>query len=128
MLAELIKLVPKLVHNRTKKQRQVIIDLDSTHTNTFGQQEDIDFKTHYQTNGYHLLLAYDSFSGYLLEAKLRLCKEHTSKNAKEFLKSLLKQYTALDLLVWVNSGLAKPEIYDACKETGTIYLKASPKL
>lgn len=114
-----------------KGQSQIIIILNSTHANTFGQQEGIDFKTHYQTNGYHPLLAFDSFSGYLLEAKLRLCNKHTSKNAEEFLKSLFKQYTALDLLVWVNSGLAKPEIYEACKETGTkftIYLEAIPKL
>ena len=58
-----------------KRHRQLIIDLNSTHSDNFGQQEGSDFNTHYQTNGYHPLLAFDSFSGCLLEAKLRSGKK-----------------------------------------------------
>ncbi|GEN48337.1 IS1380 family transposase [Ligilactobacillus pobuzihii] len=114
-----------------KKQHQLIMDLDSTHSDTFGHQDGSDFNTHYQTNGYHPLLAFDNFSGCLLGAKLRPGNEYTSKNAEDFLELLLKQYEALDLLVRADSGFAKPEIYAACEDAGakfTIRLKANPKL
>src|SRR5699024_2913548 len=68
-----------------KKQHQLIMDLDSTHSDTFGHQDGSDFNTHYQTNGYHPLLAFDNFSGCLLGAKLRPGNEYTSKNAEDFL-------------------------------------------
>lgn len=132
-LAGITKLVAKLAQLviTQKKQRQLIIDLDSTHSDTFGYQKGSAFNTHYQTNGYHPLLAFDGFSGCLLGAKLRPGNEYTSKNAEAFLKPLLKQYAALDVLVRADSGFAKPEIYGACEEAGakfTIRLKANPKL
>src|SRR5699024_10808647 len=114
-----------------KKQHQLIMDLDSTHSDTFGHQDGSDFNTHYQTNGYHPLLAFDNFSGCLLGAKLRPGNEYTSKNAEDFLEPLLKQYKALDLLVRADSGFAKPEIYAACEDAVakfTIRRKAKHKL
>ena len=132
-LAGITKLVAKLAQLviTQKRQHQLIIDLDSTHADTFGQQEDSAFNTHYQTNGYHPLLAFDSFSGCLLGAKLRPGNEYTFKKAEDFLKSILQRYAELDLLVRADSGFAKTESYAACEAVGakfTIRLKANPKL
>nr|WP_241259088.1 transposase [Ligilactobacillus pobuzihii] len=127
-LAGITKLVAKLAQLviTQKKQHQLIIDLDSTHTDTFGQPEGSAFNTHYQTNSYHLLLAFDSFSSCLLGAKLRLANEYTSKKAEDFLTPILQQYAELDLLVRADSGFTKPEIYVACEEFGaSIRLKAN---
>ena len=35
----------------------MIFDLDSTHSDTFGNQENSDYNAHYQMNGYHPLNA-----------------------------------------------------------------------
>lgn len=45
-----------------------IIDLDSTHTDTFGRQEQANYNAHYQTYGHHPLVAFDSVTGYFLKA------------------------------------------------------------
>ncbi|WP_276646356.1 transposase [Globicatella sulfidifaciens] len=45
----------RLVHNDTN----LIIDLDSTHSDTFGNQELSDYNAHYGTTGYHPIVAFD---------------------------------------------------------------------
>lgn len=42
---------------------EMIIDLDSTHSDTFGNQEGTNYNAHYQTNGYHPLVAFDGLTG-----------------------------------------------------------------
>ena len=58
-LAGITRLVAKLEQLviTQKKQRQLIIDLDSTHSDTFGYQKGSDFHMHYQTNVYHPLVS-----------------------------------------------------------------------
>ncbi len=41
----------------------LVIDLDSTHCDTFGKQEGSAFNNHYQTFGYHPLVAFDAVTG-----------------------------------------------------------------
>lgn len=54
-----------------RNDTEMIIDLDSTHSDTFGHQEQTDYNAHYQTNGYHPLVAFDGLTGDFLKAKLR---------------------------------------------------------
>lgn len=84
------KLIDKarLVRNDTN----MIIDLDSTHSDTFGNQEQTAYNTHYGTDGYHPLVAFDGLSGDFLKAKLRSGNQYTSKGVKKFLKPLLEHY------------------------------------
>lgn len=57
---------------RTKRNAtELIIDLDSTHSDTFGNQEAANYNTHYDTNGYHPLVAFDGLTGVFLKAELR---------------------------------------------------------
>ena len=57
----------RLVRNDTN----MVIDLDSTHSDTFGNQEQTAYNAHYQTTGYHPLVAFDGLTGDFLKAKLR---------------------------------------------------------
>ena len=41
-----------------RNTNEMIFDLDSTHSDTFGNQEKSDYNAHYQTNGYHPLVAF----------------------------------------------------------------------
>ncbi|WP_313628395.1 transposase, partial [Enterococcus italicus] len=49
--------------------QDMVIDLDSTHSDTYGKQENADFNSHYQTNGYHPLVAFDGLTGMFLGAE-----------------------------------------------------------
>src|SRR5699024_9740594 len=78
----------RLVRNDTN----MIIDLDSTHSDTFGNQEQTAYNAHYGTNGYHPLVAFDGLTGDFLKAKLRSGNQYTSNGVKAFLKPLLEHY------------------------------------
>ena len=105
----------RLLRNDTN----MIIDLDSTHSDTFGNQEQTAYNAHYGTNGYHPLVAFDGITGDFLKVKLRSGNQYTSKGVKEFLKPLLEHYNqaipTTDILVRGDSGFATPDIYDLCE-------------
>ena len=42
---------------------ELIIDVDSTHFDTYAQQEAIAYNVHYGTTGYHPLVAFDGLTG-----------------------------------------------------------------
>lgn len=133
-----LKELAKELTNRGIEQGNVqhmIIDVDSTHSDTFGTQEKTDYNAHYGTNGYHPLVAFDGQTGLFLDAELRSGNVYTSNNAEHFLKTLIHQHTQhtcdMFLLVRGDSGFAKPEIYSLCEEKHAKYvirLKSNKKL
>lgn len=112
-----------LHHTNTQ---HMIIDIDSTHSDTFGNQEHTDFNTHYGTNGYHPLVAFDGLTGLFLDAQLRPGNVYTSNAAESFLASIIQQHKkhSCDMFLTVrgDSGFAKPEIYSLCEEERVKYL------
>ena len=121
----------RLVRNDTL----MIIDLDSTHSDTFGHQEQTAYNAHYGTNGYHPLVAFDGLTGDFLKAKLRSGNQYTSNGVKEFLEPLLEHYNqsipTTDILVRGDSGFATPDVYDLCdlyENQYVIRLKANRNL
>ena len=113
----------------------MIIDLDSTHSDTFGNQEQTDYNAHYGTNGYHPLVAFDGLNGDFLKAKLRPGSQYTSNGVETFLKSLLEHYHQVipttDILVRGDSGFATPKVYELCEAHNydyTIRLKSNRNL
>lgn len=121
----------RLVRNDTN----MIIDLDSTHSDTFGHQEQTAYNAHYGTNGYHPLVAFDGLTGDFLKAKLRSGNQYTSNGVKEFLEPLLEHYNqtipTTDILVRGDSGFATPDVYDLCdlyENQYVIRLKANRNL
>lgn len=71
---------------------EMIIDLESTHSDTFGNQEDANYNAHYGTNSYHPLVAFDGLTGDFLKAELRSGNVYTSKGVKKFLEPMLAHY------------------------------------
>lgn len=116
-------------------QQEMVIDVDSTHCDTFGKQEQAEYNAHYGTNGYHPLLAFDGLSGLFLGAQLRPGNVYTSNGVADFLRPIIekdKDYTCdMTLLVRGDSGFATPKVYELCEETQTnfvIRLKANKAL
>jgi hypothetical protein len=95
----------------------MIIDVDSTHADTFGHQENANYNAHYQANGYPLI-AFDSLTGQLWGVKLRAGNKYTSNDVSEFLSPILKDCRKYscdpDILIRGDSGFATPELYKLC--------------
>lgn len=72
-LVEIQNLLLKLadVVLKDPSRTEMILDIDSTHSDTFGHQEHATYNGHYSANGYHPLLVFDDATGLLLGAQLR---------------------------------------------------------
>lgn len=112
----------RLVRNDT----EIIIDLDSTHSDTFGRQEQTDYNAHYGTHGYHPIVAFDGLTGDFLKANLRSGNQYTSTGVKGFLEPLLEYYNQVvpttDILVRGDSGFETPDIYEMCEAYDNDYV------
>src|SRR5699024_7400193 len=71
---------------------EMIFDLDSTHSDTYGDQENTDYNAHYRTNGYHPLVAFDGLTGDFLKAELRSGNVYTSNGVGTFMEPLFEHY------------------------------------
>ena len=71
----------RLVRNDT----DMIIDLDSTHSDTFGRQEQTDYNAHYRTHGYHPIVAFDGLTGDYLKLNFGLETSILQQESKHFL-------------------------------------------
>lgn len=118
-----------------KKPEFMLFDIDSTLLDTYGKQEGEGFNYHYQAHGYHPLLCYDGLTGDLLKAELRDGTMYCSKDADDFMKSLLEEFTKdfPDMLLFLrgDSGFASPALYEVLEEKKckyTIRLKENAKL
>jgi len=129
VLAGLIDLINYLIDGArfARQQSELVIDIDSTHFDTFGKQEKTDYNAHYGTYGYHPLVAYDGVYGDFLKAELRPGNVYTSTGAETFIEELLEhirtQSSLLNSIVLrADSGFASPKIYRICEEQMTDYL------
>lgn len=131
---EIIKSMRALAY-KIKQPDMVLLDLDSTLLNTYGNQEGEGFNFHYKAHGYHPILCYDGLTGDLLKAELRDGTVYSSNGVTEFMQPLLKEYlqdygdTALYLRG--DSGFAVPDLFKQCETNGVSYairLKANKSL
>ncbi len=109
-----------------KKPQFLLLDLDSTLLDTYGNQEGEGFNYHYRSHGYHPLVCYDGMTGDLLKIELRNGTDYTSTGVEKFLQPLLDEFLAdypeLPLLLRGDSGFAKPELYEQCETNGVSYV------
>ncbi len=106
-----------------KHPEHVLLDLDSTLFETYGNQEGEGFNFHYHAHGYHPLLCYDGLTGDLLKARLRDGTQYCSNGADEFIEPLLDEYIKRGIKTYLrsDSGFASPKIYETCESNGCCY-------
>ena len=124
--------------DRVHKMRQsdtLLIDLDSSHADTYGKQEQASYNAHYGTVGFHPLVAFDGLTGDFLKAQLRPGHVYTSNGVVDFLRPLLEHYNETfpetSMLVRGDSGFAVPDLYELCEKESVYYiirLKSNAKL
>lgn len=121
--------------NPVKKTKNIVLDIDSTLFQTFGNQSGSFFNYHYSSKGYHPLMLFNGLNGDLIKAQLRDGNVYTSNDVKSFLEPVLEwlkeKYPDAKILLRADSGFATPEIYDLCDEHDiefVIRLKANATL
>ncbi len=112
--------------HQLRESTVLIFDLDSTHADTFGEQEETAFNTHYGTVGFHPLVAFDGVTGDFLKAKLRPGNVYTSNGVVDFVKPLITHYNEkfpeTTPFLRGDSGFAVPALYDLCEEESVYYV------
>lgn len=103
----------------------ILLDLDSTLLDTYGNQEGEAFNYHYQAHGYHPLFCFDGLTGDLLKAQLRDGSQYCSKGSGQFMEDLLcefqEDFPDTRLYMRGDSGFASPELYDVLESRGCKY-------
>ena len=136
-ITELNQLLSRFVDTvlQRKNLQEMIIDVDSTHSDTFGHQEQASYNAHYQVDGYHPLMAFDSLTGMLLATQLRAGNVYTSNGVEVFLEPVLSHYRNyscdMNILVRGDSGFATPKLYELCEQQDChflVKLKANSRL
>jgi len=106
--------------------KAIILDLDSTHADTYGEQESASYNTHYGTVGFHPLVAFDGITGDFLKAKLRPGNVYTSNGVVDFVKPLIEHYNEkfpeTTPFLRGDSGFAVPALYDLCEDESVYYV------
>ncbi|WP_373893951.1 IS1380 family transposase [Virgibacillus sp. CBA3643] len=109
-----------------RESKALIFDLDSTHADTYGEQESTAFNTHYGTVGFHPLVAFDGVTGDFMKAKLRPGNVYTSNGVVDFVQPLIAHYNEkfpeTTPFLRGDSGFAVPALYDLCEDESVYYV------
>jgi len=112
--------------HQVRDSKALIIDLDSTHADTYGKQESASYNSHYGTVGFHPLVAFDGVTGDFLKAQLRPGNVYTSNGVVEFIKPLIEHYNEKfpEIIPFLrgDSGFAVPALYDLCELEAVYYV------
>lgn len=112
--------------HRRRQSDTLLIDLDSSHADTYGRQEQASYNAHYGTVGFHPLVAFDGLTGDFLKAQLRPGNVYTSNGVVDFLRPVIEHYNETfpetSSLVRGDSGFAVPALYELCEKESVYYI------
>lgn len=112
--------------------KTLVLDMDSSDSPTFGQQEGSTFNGHFGCACYHPLFVFNQF-GDVERASLRPGNVHSSKGWRETLEPVVARYRGrkLDRCLRADAAFARPEVYEFLEAEGFCYairLPANQKL
>ena len=118
-----------------KRPKMILLDLDSTLLETYGNQEGEGFNYHYGANGYHPLVCFEGLTGDLLKAQLRRGSAYSSNGIVDFMQPLLDEYQnnypGIMMFSRGDSAFALPELFTQYETNGVSYairIKANANL
>ena len=99
------------VHQR-KSLKQIILDMDSSVSPTYGNQEGTAYNGYFQCTCYHPLFCFNQF-GDMEQASLRNGNVHSADNWQNVLEPIIARYRSSDIPRFFrgDAGFADPEIY-----------------
>jgi hypothetical protein len=107
--------------------KRLVLDMDSSDSPTFGQQEGSTFNGHFGFTCYHPLFVFNQF-GDLERAVLRPGNVHSSKGWREALEPVVARYRERKLPRFFrgDAGFASPEVYEFLEAEGFSYAVRLP--
>jgi len=99
--------------NRRSKTKKLILDMDSSESQTHGRQEGSAWNGHFECTCYHPLFCFNQF-GDLERAMLREGNVHSADNWRAALEPVVARYRqcSLDRYFRGDAAFAQPEIYE----------------
>jgi Transposase DDE domain group 1 len=109
------------VHSR-KPPDGIILDLDSSESPTYGQQEGTAYNGHFRCLCYHPLFLFNQF-GDLERSLLRPGHVHSAEDWRVVLAPVIVRYRerGVELYFRADAAFAKPELYEALEAEGVQY-------
>jgi hypothetical protein len=109
------------VHQR-KSLKQIILDMDSSVSPTYGNQEGTAYNGYFQCTCYHPLFCFNQF-GDMEQASLRNGNVHSADNWQNVLEPIIARYRSSDIPRFFrgDAGFADPEIYRFLESEGYSY-------
>src|SRR5580658_3137660 len=105
-----------------RPMRELILDMDSSASETHGQQEGSAYNGHFECTCYHPLFCFNQF-GDVEGAMLREGHVHSAKDWREVLESVVARYRGLEVPFYfrADAAFANPEIYEFMEAEGYGY-------
>jgi len=109
--------------HRCKPLKQLILDLDSSVSETYGKQEGTAYNGHFECNCYHPLFLFNQF-GDLERAMLRRGNHASAKFWRRVLLPVIERYRHLDIPKFFrgDAAFANPALYRLLEEEGYRYV------
>lgn len=104
------------------RHRRVILDMDSSESPVYGEQEEAAYNGHFGSLCYHPLFVFNQF-GDCEGAKLRPGNVHSAHEWKDVLEPILARYEQAGVRrsFRADAAFARPEVYDYLEEHGCLY-------
>lgn len=105
-----------------RRPKEIILDIDSSESPVYGEQESSSYNGHFGLKCYHPLFVFNQY-GDCLKVKLRPGHVHSADGWKEFLEPLLRYYTGKDITVKLrgDAAFAIPGLFELCEELKVDY-------
>jgi len=114
------------VHRR-KRTREIILDLDSSVSETYGEQEGTAYNGHFACTCYHPLFCFNQF-GDLERCLLRNGNVASADDWRSVLEPIVGRYRDLDIRRFFrgDAAFARPELYEYLEAEGYLYAVRLP--
>ena len=105
-----------------KPVHEVILDMDSSVSETYGQQEGSAYNGHFGCTCYHPLFCFNQF-GDLERAMLRNGNVASAEDWRSVLEPIVARYRGLDIQRFfrADAAFARPEVYEFLEAEGYLY-------
>jgi hypothetical protein len=102
--------------------KQIILDMDSSVSPTYGHQEGTAYNGYFQCTCYHPLFCFNQY-GDMEQAFLRNGNVHSAYDWRSVLEPIIARYRASDIARYFrgDAGFADPEIYRFLESEGYLY-------
>jgi hypothetical protein len=109
--------------DKVRGVKTIILDLDSSESPVYGEQEGSAYNGYFGLTCYHPLFCFNQY-GDCLKVKLRPGNVHSADGCLEFIEPILRNYVGKGFKVKIrcDAAFAIPELFELCETLGVEYV------